>query len=549
MAWKSALPGSPVVMCHQSNVDRARGRGRGLRRGGRSAADGAAADGAAADGAAVAPPPPNRRRPRASWWPGRRTCAVRVDTTRPPPVHATGTPILRVTALLQRQGAAKVSVRCQIGFAPNRNRPGSSVKPPLSGRSSRVRRAADASGRPLVATSPRSRPETFGMLTRWPSRARRRPPGAGRGPRRSPTSRAQAGVSVPTVSKVINGRADVSAETRRRVEAAIREHGYQRPAEHRPSGAAARGHLPRARERVGAGDRPGRRAGRGPAPARGRAVRDAGPADARAGAGSRACSRAGPTGVIAVFSDLSEGMRTQLRTRGIPFVVVDPTGEPLHDTPSIGATNWNGGLTATRHLLGLGHRRIGVIGGPAWILCSRARLDGYRAAMDEAGVPVDPQLDQPRRVPRRGGDRPGTRAARAGGPPDRDLRRQRPPGARRLPGRARGAAAHPGGPERRRLRRPAGRAVGRAAAHDGPPAAGRDGRGGRRARAPDGRRRGARPGARRARHGAGRPREHRAAPRLILAAARRAAARRVAARTRPRRSPSPRSRTLNPPTS
>ena len=29
----------------------------------------------------------------------------------------------------------------------------------------------------------------------------------------------------------------------------------------------------------------------------------------------------------------------------------DPTGEPLHDTPSIGATNWNGGLTATRHLL------------------------------------------------------------------------------------------------------------------------------------------------------------------------------------------------------
>ena len=61
-----------------------------------------------------------------------------------------------------------------------------------------------------------------------------------------------------------------------------------------------------------------------------------------------------PTGVIAVFSDLSEGMRAQLRTRGIPFVVVDPTGEPLHDTPSIGATNWNGGLTATRHLLGLG---------------------------------------------------------------------------------------------------------------------------------------------------------------------------------------------------
>jgi LacI family xylobiose transport system transcriptional regulator len=49
-------------------------------------------------------------------------------------------------------------------------------------------------------------------------------------------------------------------------------------------------------------------------------------------------------------------------------------------------------LAATRHLLGLGHTRIGAIGGPESILCSRARLDGYRAAMDAAGVPVDPAL-------------------------------------------------------------------------------------------------------------------------------------------------------------
>ncbi len=55
------------------------------------------------------------------------------------------------------------------------------------------------------------------------------------GSKRRPTDRptiarvaAQAGVSVPTVSKVINGRADVSPETRRRVEAAIREQGYHR---------------------------------------------------------------------------------------------------------------------------------------------------------------------------------------------------------------------------------------------------------------------------------------------------------------------------------
>ena len=99
-----------------------------------------------------------------------------------------------------------------------------------------------------------------------------------------------------------------------------------------------------------------------------------------------------PTGVIAVLSDLNEDQRALLNSRGISLVVVDPTGEPLHDTPSIGATNWSGGLAATRHLLGLGHRRIGVIAGPESVLCSRARLDGYRAAMDEAEVPVDPDL-------------------------------------------------------------------------------------------------------------------------------------------------------------
>ena len=39
-----------------------------------------------------------------------------------------------------------------------------------------------------------------------------------------------AGVSVPTVSKVINGRSDVAPETRRRIEAAIHERGYRRSA-------------------------------------------------------------------------------------------------------------------------------------------------------------------------------------------------------------------------------------------------------------------------------------------------------------------------------
>jgi DNA-binding LacI/PurR family transcriptional regulator len=96
--------------------------------------------------------------------------------------------------------------------------------------------------------------------------------------------------------------------------------------------------------------------------------------------------------VIAVLSDLTAQQQSQLATRTIPLVVIDPTGEPLHETPSVGATNYSGAMVATRHLLGLGHRRIAMLGGnQQWPFC-RARMDGFRAAMDAAGVPVDPDL-------------------------------------------------------------------------------------------------------------------------------------------------------------
>ena len=65
----------------------------------------------------------------------------------------------------------------------------------------------------------------------------------------------------------------------------------------------------------------------------------------------------------------------------IPLVVIDPPGEPGAGIRSVGTTNWQGGLTATRHLIELGHRRIGIIGGPERLWSSRARLAGYRAAL------------------------------------------------------------------------------------------------------------------------------------------------------------------------
>ena len=79
-----------------------------------------------------------------------------------------------------------------------------------------------------------------------------------------------------------------------------------------------------------------------------------------------------PTGLITVTCSPSQTQRQQLRTRGIPFVVVGPVAEPAH-VPSVGATNWTGGVEATRHLLELGHRRIGIIGGPPQALHSPSR--------------------------------------------------------------------------------------------------------------------------------------------------------------------------------
>jgi LacI family transcriptional regulator len=82
----------------------------------------------------------------------------------------------------------------------------------------------------------------------------------------------------------------------------------------------------------------------------------------------------------------------QLARAGIPVVVVDPADEPGSEVRSVGTTNWQGGLTATRHLIELGHGRIAAIGGPSGLWSSRARVDGYRAAMLEAGLPLEDML-------------------------------------------------------------------------------------------------------------------------------------------------------------
>jgi LacI family transcriptional regulator, galactose operon repressor len=60
--------------------------------------------------------------------------------------------------------------------------------------------------------------------------------------------------------------------------------------------------------------------------------------------------------------------------------------------PSVVADNYRGGYIATEHLLSLGHRRIGCIARPVRLSHSRERVQGYQAALKDAGIASDERL-------------------------------------------------------------------------------------------------------------------------------------------------------------
>ncbi|MFR9797209.1 LacI family DNA-binding transcriptional regulator [Streptomyces sp. MS06] len=200
----------------------------------------------------------------------------------------------------------------------------------------------------------------------------------------------RAGVSLSTVSKVLNGRSDVSPTTRSKVEHLLEEHGYRRRA-------AATAHAPlielvfhelesvwameliRGVENVAQQHRISV------------VVTESGTRHAPGREWLDGVLRRRPRGVVLVFSALPDHVRRQLRSRAIPFVIVDPAGDPEADVPSVGSANWAGGVAATRHLIDHGHERIAIITGPADLMCSLARLDGYRSALAMAGLEPDPK--------------------------------------------------------------------------------------------------------------------------------------------------------------
>ena len=226
---------------------------------------------------------------------------------------------------------------------------------------------------------------------------------------------AEANVSIATVSRVLNGRAGVAAETRDRVESAIRDRAYVRRTRATDSAPLIELVLPHfqnawavelvrgvqrvARERrmsvvlTNTGDR------HHPGSTWVESViqRDVG-------------------AIVMVFADLSAADSARLRARNVPFAILSPRAAVPDDVPSVTSAAWSGAFAATQHLITLRHERIGLITGPPDLMTSHAREAGYRAALESAGLAIDPALIRSGRFVRADGELHGRELLRL---PDR----------------------------------------------------------------------------------------------------------------------------------
>lgn len=203
-----------------------------------------------------------------------------------------------------------------------------------------------------------------------------------------------AGVSVATVSKVVNGRSDVAPATRSRVRKLLEQHDYVAPVIRRGDDAPA----PSIIEVQFAGDLK---------PYVAEALNGIVMAAAELGVSvvisqpdrdpgwARDLVAAGRRALIAFTSVYNPGYMQALSRAGLPLVVLDPLHLPHSDVTSVGSTNFAGGFAATQHLLQLGHRRIGYLGGPAVSTANQARTHGYLAAMETRSAPVPDDYVRP----------------------------------------------------------------------------------------------------------------------------------------------------------
>ena len=198
-----------------------------------------------------------------------------------------------------------------------------------------------------------------------------------------------AGVSIATVSRVINGRPDVSPQTREVVLRVVREHGFSTNRNARALSGGRTGLVGVTLPILEAAYF---------------AVIVSGTAEALYEHDMRIvlCPTLhqherevtlldrlmhGTTdGAVLMLPEESNAELRALQETGYPFVVVDPRVRLDQGIPAVSASNASGARAAVEHLLSLGHRRIGAILGPPDWMATTERLNGYRSALAAAGV-------------------------------------------------------------------------------------------------------------------------------------------------------------------
>jgi LacI family transcriptional regulator len=199
-----------------------------------------------------------------------------------------------------------------------------------------------------------------------------------------------AGTTVPTVSKVLNGRSDVSAATRARVMRLVDETGYRRRrrgggGQHRETGALVDLVISKvsgswANLVLSGAERAAASAGLDIVVTVARPQQDAGEDWV-----ARLLARRSRGATVALLTPARAQVQ-MLSAAGIPLVLLDPSSDSASGTPSIGTTDWTGGYAAATHLAALGHRDIAVIAGTGDYRYSRARVDGFRAGLEQSGI-------------------------------------------------------------------------------------------------------------------------------------------------------------------
>lgn len=197
-------------------------------------------------------------------------------------------------------------------------------------------------------------------------------------------------MSIATVSRVMNGHHHVASGTRALVHRAVERLGAPVPVRHGAAGGAIYVRCPYVLTDyfgviVSSITETLELHGR-------RVVLSAGDAGRRAGVLAGLPQEAGIAGAVLLLPPEPEAELETLRALNFPFVVVDPRSPLSQDIASVSAAHLTAARSVTAHLVQLGHRRIGVIGGPGDWLASQSRIAGHAAALAEAGLLPSPGL-------------------------------------------------------------------------------------------------------------------------------------------------------------